>query len=380
MTSAYASYFDVPPTTRHSNHEVFNFTTGNEKPVQFEMKQYPMIPPSSSRGDVRQSFSFPLLQYDSLIQGTPKECFSMNQRKGRCFRSLDFCSRKKRIRIPLHGHHFDVDSWKVCIWKDALMEKPVIVCCKVKKEPLVTPLISTTDETSEAKKLTSVNINKKEEDKSLSKLTYTLMKEANSRVKMMPEGDFFMSSCGKSVLPSSETLPYKSSSHDLIRRKRIVNGVSTSSLHHPWMTSIFYRGRFICGGSIISDRVIITAAHCVRHALVKKKKSESRTSSSYSLVTSKYEVMIASSKLGYGIMHNVSRVIAHDRYHVRSIYYDIALLITQKSMVFSENVRPLCMPLHEMTASSMTGLTATMIGFGTKFFGITSNQREMNIK
>lgn len=43
---------------------------------------------------------------------------------------------------------------------------------------------------------------------------------------------------------------------------RIVLGRNAHIGQFPWMTAIFFRGQFICGGSIISDRVIVTAAHC----------------------------------------------------------------------------------------------------------------------
>src|SRR5690606_17685833 len=42
----------------------------------------------------------------------------------------------------------------------------------------------------------------------------------------------------------------------------IVGGYDTYITHHPWQVSILYSGSHICGGSILSDTWVLTAAHC----------------------------------------------------------------------------------------------------------------------
>ena len=50
---------------------------------------------------------------------------------------------------------------------------------------------------------------------------------------------------------------------------RIVNGVETEPHQYPWMVSMQYelpqRRVHFCGASIISDRWLLTAAHCNKH-------------------------------------------------------------------------------------------------------------------
>ncbi|XP_065359806.1 trypsin-like [Calliphora vicina] len=48
----------------------------------------------------------------------------------------------------------------------------------------------------------------------------------------------------------------------LARTMRIVGGHNTSIAEHPYMVSIRYKEHFICGGTMISQKCMLTAAHC----------------------------------------------------------------------------------------------------------------------
>ena len=49
----------------------------------------------------------------------------------------------------------------------------------------------------------------------------------------------------------------------IISVSRIVNGNDAEDNEWPWIAALMNNGRQFCGGSLIDDKHILTAAHCV---------------------------------------------------------------------------------------------------------------------
>jgi secreted trypsin-like serine protease len=122
---------------------------------------------------------------------------------------------------------------------------------------------------------------------------------------------------------------------------RIVGGKTAEPYSWPWQVALYqYRwfAGFIlqCGGSIISDQWIMTAAHCV----------------SMDPYASKYKIKLGvhntRNDLEHGmIVSTVEAVYIHPNYDAGSVTYDVALLKLSKPIQFTDHIQPICLPYQD---------------------------------
>ncbi|KAJ0005767.1 hypothetical protein NQD34_015661, partial [Periophthalmus magnuspinnatus] len=112
---------------------------------------------------------------------------------------------------------------------------------------------------------------------------------------------------------------------------RIVGGNMSRAGQFPWQVSLQYKGEHICGGSIITSKWVLTAAHCV-----------------YGFSNPvEWGVYVGITELpGYGTQAlEVERIIYHARYRGK-LNYDIALMKLRQPLAFNGSVEPICLPNH----------------------------------
>lgn len=124
---------------------------------------------------------------------------------------------------------------------------------------------------------------------------------------------------------------------------RIVNGWEANENEWPWQVALVRRGQRspFCGGSIINERYIATAAHC----------TSGRSASSIEVVIEEHDHSTTSEG---GRAVRVSRVIVHGGYNSRTLNNDISLLRLSSPLNFNQRVRPVCLP--------KLGSTRTFVG------------------
>nr|AAT81423.1 chymotrypsin precursor MDP1C [Mayetiola destructor] len=133
---------------------------------------------------------------------------------------------------------------------------------------------------------------------------------------------------------------------------RVIGGENAEKGQFPHQISM--RNRFsnshFCGGSIISKRFILTAAHCTQGQNANPKNV--------------YAIVGALHRLSGGIKMALSEIIAHQEYNYRTIENDISLLQTVDDIVYSELVQPIALP----TEIPPGALSVTISGWGRNSF------------
>ncbi|XP_076661645.1 uncharacterized protein LOC143365400 [Halictus rubicundus] len=132
---------------------------------------------------------------------------------------------------------------------------------------------------------------------------------------------------------------------------RIVGGGSSSAGSWPWQVALYKEGDYQCGGALVNDRWILSAAHCFYHAQdeywVARIGATRRGS-----FPSPYEQVL---RLDY--------ISLHPEYIDNGFINDIAMLRLEKPVIFSDYVRPICLP----EAEPKSGTMCTVTGWGQLF-------------
>ncbi|XP_004700767.1 transmembrane protease serine 6 [Echinops telfairi] len=143
---------------------------------------------------------------------------------------------------------------------------------------------------------------------------------------------------------------------------RIVGGAVSSEGEWPWQASLQVKGQHICGGALIADRWVITAAHCFQEDRI----------ASPNVWTVYLGKVWQNSRWPGEVSFKVSRVLLHPYHEDDSHDYDVALLQLDHPVVRSTTVRPVCLPAPSHFFES--GLHCWITGWGAlREGGPTSN-------
>lgn len=125
---------------------------------------------------------------------------------------------------------------------------------------------------------------------------------------------------------------------------RIVGGYETTIEEHPWQISLQYASSHRCGGSIIGQKWILTAAHCTSNLPVQA-----------------LAVRVGSSKhASGGTIIKLKNYVNHPKYNTATLDNDFSLLELENTLEFNDKVRSIILPngnlnLYDGTMCEISG-------------------------
>ncbi|XP_017861434.1 PREDICTED: transmembrane protease serine 9 isoform X1 [Drosophila arizonae] len=130
-----------------------------------------------------------------------------------------------------------------------------------------------------------------------------------------------------------------------VRNPKIVGGSEAERNEMPFMVSLMRRGGHFCGGTIIHERWILTAGHCICNGLqnfMKPTQIQGVVG-----VHSIRDYLNAVSDGSQGFRVDFKRIVPHPQYDCKNVQHDIALLELVQPMGFSAHIQPSCVSSGE---------------------------------
>jgi len=191
-------------------------------------------------------------------------------------------------------------------------------------------------------KLEEKIIDEKDEDKLEEKIVdekalFPRCLESTGVCRMKPTAD---------VVKCGETPGFNGDSRS--KHARIVNGSDAGLGQYPWVVGIQFFTKLYCGGALINDKYVLTAAHCFLNI----------NKNMIRVVIGDHDRSHLSS---HQLTRRVSQVHVHDQFDPITFDNDIALIRLNKPLTFTSRILPVCLPSSSRTYG---GEEAVIVGWG----------------
>uniref|UniRef100_A0A8B9F5K7 Enteropeptidase n=1 Tax=Amazona collaria TaxID=241587 RepID=A0A8B9F5K7_9PSIT len=134
---------------------------------------------------------------------------------------------------------------------------------------------------------------------------------------------------------------------------RIVGGSDARREAWPWIVSLHFNSRPVCGASLVSDVWLVTAAHCVYGRQLKP--------SQWKAVLGLYDQSDMTQPST--VVQNIDQIIINPHYMKHTKDSDIALMHLQYNVQYTDYIQPICLP--EKNQQFLPGINCSIAGWGT---------------
>ncbi|XP_069046320.1 enteropeptidase-like [Lepisosteus oculatus] len=133
---------------------------------------------------------------------------------------------------------------------------------------------------------------------------------------------------------------------------KVVGGNNSEEGAWPWIVSLHFRGRHICGGTLISEDWVVTAGHCVYGRNIHFTEWEA-------LIGLHTQLNLSSPNT---VIRRIDRIVMNPQYNKRTKDGDIAMMHLDLSIKLTDYIQPICLPEkeHEFPA----GTVCVIAGWG----------------
>jgi len=133
-------------------------------------------------------------------------------------------------------------------------------------------------------------------------------------------------------------------------QERIVGGAEATPHSYPWMAALFIDDAWFCGGTLISDEWVLTAAHCTTDAHTAR------------VLLGAHNVREAQEE---GRVEMISTdIITHEKYNSFNLHNDIGLIHLPEKVNFTDILKPVCLPSHSEEDERWAGEDCQASGWG----------------
>jgi hypothetical protein len=141
----------------------------------------------------------------------------------------------------------------------------------------------------------------------------------------------------------------------------IFGGTKAVRGQFPWLTAYFYNDKFNCAGSLVSSKIVVTAAHCIQT----KNSDVIKTPDDSTFYLGKTNINTLTGEPNY-VQSIADQLIMHPSWNINDQLYDsdVAIAILKKTIAFNRLIQPICIWRRSSNYKDVANENGEVAGWG----------------